>query len=186
MKKLLLTLVVLSALSVTACSKVMAPGDENLPDEVQQKNEVSEQLKRDQTRIANLHNLTYSLAKYQQLHGDYPKANDTWCAKDMIELLKTEVQANDVVDPAVQKVEGLECEKVGIYYFFRENNPDYYTFGIKLENDYMGNSYLSPQELAKLPVEDLLQIRLTPEGIRGNYYYIIGNFPIELLPEETN
>lgn len=185
MNKKLLYLVIIGALFFVGCGTPQQTTNEDLPQEIQQKNDTEAMMKRDQTRIQNLHDLTYYLAKYQQKYHKYPEANDSWCAKNLIELFRKEFSAKEVIDPAVQKIEGLECPDSGIYYFFRDNNPDYYTFAIKLENDYLGNSYSPPQEIAKMPLENLKEIRQSPDGIRGNYYYIIGNFPVNLLSSTT-
>lgn len=176
----------IGATLISGCGKNPSTEIPNeVPPEVIKIQENEEALKRDQKRIENLHAVTYALAQYSQKYEKYPEADTSWCGDQLIETLKKEVEFYDVQDPQTQSVADLQCEKTGIYYFFRDNNPDYYTFGIKLENDHFGNSYLAPQEIAKLSLEQLKPIRLGEEGTRGNFYYIIGNYPTKLLPQVT-
>lgn len=183
MKKIIAITTILMSIFLTGCL-----GNEPV-NELNEEQKALEINQRDQARKDRLITLTYALGKYYRDHEKYPEASENWCADDLIELMiKEEHLTTGFKDADTQNIEDLSCEESGIYYFFREDNPDYYTFGIKLEGDYIGNTDLTPQEITKAPIEELRPIRRSSieedSEARGNYFYIIGNYPIELLQKQ--
>ena len=170
MKKITFIIAISALLILVGCSKTPAnPGTNN---------DLTANEK-DQARIDQLHQVTYSLGQFMSGQDHYPPAQANWCADDIVRFLENVQKLPALKEPKGLTIEELgECES-GIYYFFREDNPDYYTFAMKLENDYLGNSYLSPKKVAELSLEELKPIRLggneLSETARGNHYYIIGN-----------
>lgn len=184
MKKLLIISLLTVMLILSGCQNQKPEGenpDNYVPE--QSGKTLEEQIQaRDEKRLDNLGNITFGLGNYYKLHEKYPEADETWCADNMVNLLVQEnLFKEGLKDPQTLKTEGLEECVTGIYYYFRDDNPDYYTFSLKVENRENGNSDLTPQEVQKSSLEELKEIRLNDETLEGDYYHIIGNYPLDQL-----
>lgn len=178
MKKRLFIFVTIAILSLilSGCANNEQPKSDNISNSSEAINA------RDLERRQNISDITFALNQYYQTYQKYPEASDDFCARDLIRTLqKEEFLSKPIADPNLQEPEGVNaCEPYGVYYFFRMNNPDFYTFAVKMEGTRAGNSDLNPVELSTQNLEDLKAIRQNI-GVSGHYFYIIGNYPTELL-----